>query len=194
LPNFIRFFCQFSCNDDIRNIITHNNNISDYKICSYGNEEIGILVMKEYILGSFSNYNWNGDNFNIFKNTIKQVAFASILAYNFNGFIHGDLHSGNVLLKPKRKDKIEYGEKSLELDELEVVIMDFEKSKLYESNEMTRFIRNIIKFFDSAISCYDTTRIIYYDKHSLIKLKDSPSNNIDFYNQIENIIDNMQLY
>jgi hypothetical protein len=91
LPNFIRFFCSFSCNDNIRNIIDTRDNITKYKICQYGSKPIGVLVMKDYAFGSICDYDWNRENFHILKNVIKQVAFASILAYNFNGFIKNTL-------------------------------------------------------------------------------------------------------
>jgi aminoglycoside phosphotransferase (APT) family kinase protein len=57
------------------------------------------------------------------------VIYSIIYAYNKKRFIHGDLHSCNILLKPKRNSVINYENKSLNLDELEVVIMDFSKSK-----------------------------------------------------------------
>ena len=44
-----------------------------------------------------------------------------------DGFTHGDLHCGNILLKPTRQDTILYGNKILQLNKLQAVIMDFEK-------------------------------------------------------------------
>jgi len=142
LPNFIRYFCMIKCNDNIKNIINNKNQISNYKMCCYGNNEIGILVMKEYNLGSVDNYQWNENNINLLKNIIKQVSFSIIYAYDKKGFIHGDLHSGNVLLKSRRNKTIIYGDKKLTIDNLEAVIMDFEKSKLNQNNK--DFIKNII--------------------------------------------------
>ena len=103
LPNFIKYFCIIKCNDNIKNVINNKNTISNYKICHYGNNEIGILVMKHYYLGCVDNYDWNENNFDLLKNIIKQVVFAIIYAYETKGFIHGDLHSGNILLKPIKK-------------------------------------------------------------------------------------------
>lgn len=106
LQNFIRYFCLIRCNDNIKNIINNKNKISEYKICHYGDNQVGILVMKEYNLGSIENYNWNINNLDLLKNIIKQVIFSIIYAYNNKGFIHGDLHTGNILLKPKRNYEI----------------------------------------------------------------------------------------
>jgi hypothetical protein len=95
------------------NIINNKQDISNYKICNYGDEKIGILVMKYYKLGCVNDYEWNENNFNILKNIIKQVVFAVIQAYKIKGFIHGDLHCGNVLLKSKRNCIILYEDKTL---------------------------------------------------------------------------------
>ena len=102
LPNFIRYFCVIKCNDNIKNIINNSNTISNYKMCHYGDNQLGILVMKEYNLGSIDNYTWNINNINLLKNVIKQVIFSILNAYDKKGFLHGDLHTGNVLLKPKK--------------------------------------------------------------------------------------------
>ena len=59
LPNFIRYFCVIGCNDNIANIINNKSAISNYKMCYYGNNPIGILVMKEYYMGCVENYKWD---------------------------------------------------------------------------------------------------------------------------------------
>ena len=119
MPNFMKYFCILKCYDDIKNILLNKNTISKYKICHYGNNQVGILVMKHYYLGSIENYDWNENNFELLKNVIKQTIYAVAFAYEKKGFIHGDLHSGNVLLKPKRNPEISYGDRTLIIDELE---------------------------------------------------------------------------
>jgi hypothetical protein len=105
LPNFIRYFCKIICNDNIKNIINHKETIMNYKMCHYGDKPVGILVMKYYKLGYINDYLWNYENFNVLKNVILQVILALIYAFESKGFLHGDLHSGNVLLKNKKKMK-----------------------------------------------------------------------------------------
>ncbi len=194
IPNFIRYFCLIKCNDSIKNIINNKNTISNYKMCHYGDNQIGILVMKEYNLGSIDNYIWNENNFELLKNVIKQVVFSIIYAYNIKGFIHGDLHSGNVLLKPKRNCTINYENKTLILNDLEVVVMDFEKSKLQQKNKITDLIKNIIKFLNSIIDSNKISINIDYDRNKLIKFKSSFHHNINYYDEIELIINNMYIY
>ena len=194
LPNFIRYFCVIKCNDDIKNIINNKNTISNYKICNYGDNPLGILVMKEYNLGSINNYFWNENNFNLLKNVIKQVIFSIIFAYNNKGFIHGDLHSGNILLKQKRNRELIYENKILLLNDLEVVIMDFEKSKLQQINKITDLIKNILKFINSIVDSNNISFNIDYDRNQLIKLKSIFLDNVNYYDEIEQIIDNMKIY
>lgn len=190
IPNFIRYFCIIKCNDDIKNIINNKKTISNYKMCHYGNNLIGILVMKHYYLGCVDNYDWNENNFNLLKNIIKQVVFAIIYAYETKGYIHGDLHSGNILLKTKRNDEITYNKKKLKINELEAVIMDFEKSKLNENNKINDLMRNIDKLFTSIINSNNMKLNINYDRNRLIILKTSST--IDnLYNEINDIVDNM---
>ncbi len=194
LNNFIRYFCLIKCNDYIMNILFYKNTIPNYKICHYGTNPIGILVMKEYNLGSIENYDWNENNFDLLKNVIKQVIFSILCAYNKKDFIHGDLHSGNVLLKPKRHCRITYEYQILEQSELEVVIMDFEKSKLNQKNKINDLIKNIIKFINSIVDSNKIKININYDRNKLISLKSSFLENINYYEKIDNIIECMNIY
>ena len=194
LPNFIRYFCMIKCNDNIKNIINNKNTIPEYKMCHYGDNQVGILVMKEYNLGSIENYVWNKSNFDVLKNVIKQVIYSTIFAYNKKGFIHGDLHTGNILLKPKRKNEIYYEKKLLILDDLEVVIMDFEKSKLNQQDKINVVMNNIIKFIASIVStCIKNELDFNIDIKKISKLKSTFNENINYYNELEKIIDDVTL-
>ena len=195
LPNFIKYFCVFECNDDIKNIINNKETISQYKMCYYGANPVGILVMKHYILGFVENYTWNQNNLEILKNVMMQVIFAIIYAYETIGFIHGDLHLGNVLLKPKRNNIINYGTKELNIVELEAVIMDFEKSKINQRDKQIDMIRNIYKFITSIENtCANNNLIVNIDKHKIISLKSSFAEGINYFNEIENVIRQMYIY
>lgn len=196
LPNFIKYLCMLNCYDDIKNIITNKETITDYKICNYGNNQIGILVMKYYNFGCIEKYIWNINNVDIFKNVIKQVIFAIIYAYEIKGFIHGDLHCGNILLKSKRKIQIQYGTKILALNDLQVVIMDFEKSKLYQKNKTTELIKNILKFITSIKNVCLINNLFFEIDEKKISNISSVSNvnvNINDYDYFDDIIDNSKI-
>jgi len=193
LPNFIRYFCIIECNDQIKNIINHKETISNYKMCHYGSNSVGILVMKHYKLGCINNYDWNENNFNILKNVIKQTIFAIIYAYETKGFIHGDLHCGNVLLKPKKNNIAIYGEIELEIDAYEVIIMDFEKSKIDQKDKIMELYRNIDKFINSIINSNDMKlNIEYNDRITYSKINKLIISN-NKYNEIEKIINKFHL-
>ena len=194
LPNFIRYFCTIKCNDNIKNIINNKNTIPEHKMCYYDDNKVGILVMEEHDLGSIENYVWNESNFDMLKNVIKQVIYSTIQAYNKKGFIHGDLHTGNILLKPKRKNEIYYENKLLILNDLEVVIMDFEKSKLNQNNEIRELIKNILIFIASIMStCVNNELYVNIDIKKISKLKSTFNENINYYDELEKIIDDITL-
>ena len=116
----------------------------------------GILVMKYYNSGCVEKYEWNENNFHILKNIIKQTLYAIIYAFETKGFVHGDLHSGNVLLIPTINKKIFYENKMIEPDLLEAVIMDFSKSKINQINKYNDLVKNINKY----VSCILTSNNI----------------------------------
>lgn len=106
---FINYYCYFTCKNNIKNILINSS------ICSNNGNNMNILVMKKYKLGSIKNYNWNKDNFNLLKNLLKQIFYGFYISYVNFGFLHNDVHFGNFLIKEKNKKPI-------------VVIIDFETS------------------------------------------------------------------
>lgn len=58
------------------------------------------------------------------------------------------------------------------MDNFEVVIMDFEKSKLNQNNKITDLIKNILKFITNIIdTCLKNDLIFNIDINKVIKLK-----------------------
>lgn len=167
LPGFISYYCKFMCNDDIINIINNRHMLINYKMCNDGNKPIEILIMNYYNLGSIGDYKWNMENFLILKNVLKQTVFAILYAYEKKGFIHGNLHIGNVLLKPKKKNEIYYDKKKLLVNTFEVRIMDFEKSKINIKNDFMTVIKNIQKLLDSLCISSNLSINIGYDQLKL---------------------------
>jgi hypothetical protein len=149
LPNFMRYYCKFICFDNIHEIIKNKNMISTYNLCINGKDEIGILTMNYYKLGSIGNFNWKIEDLDILKNILKQTIYCLLMAYINIGFIHGDLHCDNILLKNKRVEYIDYTFTNLKIDTYEVRIMDFEKSRIDKKLEFKIFLDNIQKLFDS---------------------------------------------
>jgi serine/threonine protein kinase len=161
-PNFIKYYCIFNCNDSIMNIINNQHMISNYKMCNYSNDSVGILTMNYYKLGSLGNYQWNKTNLNILKNVLKQTIFSVLYAYEKIGFIHGDLHPNNVLLKDaEAKTEITFGSAILKINTFEARIMEFEKTKVDEKNNFFTVIKNIKKLLDNLCDIFNTVDMRY---------------------------------
>lgn len=194
LSNFVKYYCSITCNDDIVNIIKNENMIREYKLCNYGNNPVGILIMNYYEYGSIGSYDWNLENFNILKNVLKQTFFAIIYAYENNGFIHNDLHPYNVLLKPKQVNEIFYGLNiKLDIDFFEVRIIDFEKSMINVVKNKTKNIYLIkdIQRLLSDLSTYNKKIDLIYDNNILNNLKNNEISIDKYYEILNDIIDNL---
>ena len=69
--------------------------------------------------------------------------------------------------------------------------MDFEKSKLNISNKYNDLFRGIIKFLNSIIDNNKMKLNIIYDVSRLYKLKGFFYEKINFYDELDKIIDSM---
>jgi tRNA A-37 threonylcarbamoyl transferase component Bud32 len=118
-------------------------------LCKSGKEQIGILTMNYYKLGSIGSYEWNEKNIHILKNVLFHTIYSYINAYLKLGFVHRDLHADNVLLKDKKVYEIDYSYKKILVDTFEVRIMDFSKSKLNKDLEFILVLQDIQKLLDS---------------------------------------------
>lgn len=142
LLGFIKYICLFSCYDT-----TNEDNIPikatdpatkiDSKICQAEHTEKNlkkVLVMPYIQRGSIENFIWNSENVHILKNILIQTVISLAVAYDRIGFLHGDLHLGNILFKETKMITVNYtsknlGDISIETRGYKVVIMDFEKSE-----------------------------------------------------------------
>jgi hypothetical protein len=126
IPNFMRYFCLFSCDDDAVDILRRDLSTRPY-VCKGPGTEIGMLLMPYCSTGSIGQYRWTVSNFSLLKNVLTQTCFALMNAYTLCGFVHGDMHLDNVLLKPTKKTQLTYGDSfQLTLQSYYAIIMDFE--------------------------------------------------------------------
>ena len=95
-----------------------------------------------------------------------------------------------MLLKAQKNEQIIYGNKILPINSLEVIIMDFEKSKLNQTGKQNDLIRNIDKLFTSIINSSNIKIKINYSRDTLMSLRTSTNTN-EFYDKISEIIDFM---
>ena len=155
LKGFVKYICNFSCNDDFRSIPTSDRT----SLCKGPGDTMGIVLMPYFPLGSIAKYSWDKTNLVQLRSCLKH-AFLSILVlfYKMN-MIHGDFHPGNVLLKPTKQSDIIYsipdvGEFTVITNGLRTWIMDYEKtdyvdfsSKFSTITAFNDFYFDIQKFF-----------------------------------------------
>jgi len=134
INGFIKFLCIFSCNDDTSKYIK-NETQTDRPICTSdnNNDKKFVLVMPYIHKGSLLDYDWSADTIPMLKSLVIHTIFSLTEAFIKIGFIHGDLHWGNILFKKTTKSKLVYdiGDKQISFltPGYKVVIMDFEKSQ-----------------------------------------------------------------
>ncbi len=140
LPTFINFICIFSCNDNIKSIDSklNNNNTNRKYLCRKTGDKLTIIIMPDIQLGLLYIFKWNRDNFYILKNILKHIILSLCYARLKIGFIHNDLHIGNVLIKQTTRKTIDYKEFG-QLDTFNYIpiIIDYDRSIIKQTNEFS---------------------------------------------------------
>jgi len=133
IEGFIKYDCLFRCHDDtyskyksrkiIKNICSADNKNENEKI---------VLVMPYISEGSIKNFNWTVDKFDILRSVIIQSIFSSFIAYHLTGFIHGDFHLDNILMKKTKQTTVNYtfGDKIITVptNGYKIMILDYDSS------------------------------------------------------------------
>lgn len=138
IPGYISYICLFDCYDD------SYEKINPSRICNAEKKDTNlkkVLLMPYIIEGSVKNYKWSLYKFDILRSVVIQAIMSTIQAYQKVGFIHGDFHLDNILLKKTKKKYITYnietdkGIKEIQIpsNEYKVIIMDFENSWIIEN-------------------------------------------------------------
>lgn len=120
---FVRYICQFSCQDDLRKYKHDDGSWSNtYGFCEVnGKDKTNAIIMPYYNLSSMFKYKWNRINFDIFKKILKEIVRLLIKTNSEIGFLHNDIHLDNIMIKNTK-----YG--------LRGYIIDFEKSTININN------------------------------------------------------------
>lgn len=131
IPNLIKFYCFFSCNEDREKFKILETVEKDTPLCTGPGKETGFIIMPYYEIGSVMKYKWNSQNLDTLKNIISQTILALCSAYIKTGFVHLDLHLNNILLRKTKKEKITYKDIDIIVNSggLYSIILDFERSK-----------------------------------------------------------------
>ena len=170
LPTFLSFNCMFSCNDDFKSLDSKsiNNNTANRKyLCKKDGDKLVILVMPNVKLGAIYTYEWQTNNFKILQNILKHIVMSMLYSRYTLGFVHGDLHKDNVLLKKTTRKTLLYGELgSLDVLGYIPIIMDYDKSFIKSTMEINDkdvyddVFRIIIGLCQDTNTVFDTANII----------------------------------
>ena len=195
-PNFIKTYCAFSCSED-KNILNFEYSGSN-SFCNNNknhNKNITLEIMKRYNNGSLEKFT-NHMNIEQFTNVIKQLILSQLHIFNKYGFIHNDLHLGNILTESFLNTNYTLNYKIKEENittntNFKIIISDFDQSKSYDPNVYNNYDNN---FMDYNID--DIKKCTFNIEHNLL---DNIINTIkdclrllhnSFYTEIKNKLDN----
>lgn len=153
LKGFVKYISKFQCNDDFRNISDKRS-----QICKGPGKSMQILLMPYFPLGSIAAYKWTHENIDMFRTCLKHSTLSILVALYKLSVIHGDLHAGNVLLKPTKSSHIKYDilgdEITVKTHGIRTWIMDFENMSVFTTATqydkimaMNNFYIDFKKFF-----------------------------------------------
>ena len=174
VPGFIKYICLTQCSD---NLIKYKNINSTTTVCSNDINDplLYMLVMPYFPYNSIRKIKWNS-YIPLLKSCIKQAICSLTVAYINYGFLHGDIHLGNILVKETNKKFINYGEFQVETNGLEIVIMDFEYSFIIKTNKNSTiniFFKDILRVIQDI---GDSLNIYFDQTNNIINYIRSKSN------------------
>jgi serine/threonine protein kinase len=133
IPGFISYICIFECLDD-----THKQKKTANSICTgqdISENHKKVLIMPYIDGGSVLKFEWKVDMFPTLISTIQQVLMSSFVSFYTCGFIHGDFHLDNIMMKKTKKKEIVYNlinystpSISIPTNGYKIVILDFDSS------------------------------------------------------------------
>ena len=146
LPNFIQTYCTIICNENFDALDTQYKDSNSFCNANKDSGDIITLeIMKRYKSGSLNKYK-NKLELNEVINIMKQLLLAQIIAFNKTGFLHNDIHLGNILVeKTKEQENIKYKVDTGTIEKrkfniqtnFKTIISDFDKSTIYNSGNLT---------------------------------------------------------
>ena len=160
---FVKYYCFFTCEGDYLTV--------EKTLCDGPGTKMKVIIMPYYKFQSILSYKWT--DINQLHSVLQQTVLNLIKANHKIGFIHGDMHIGNILLEETDDSMIlydieEFGFHVIPTYGMKGLIMDFEKSDLEKKNPIA---------FDEAIYIRD----IYFDLKKLFYFTlDEIKGNIDF--------------
>ena len=192
IKGIVHYYCYFECEDSLERFKYGKQYES---ICNGKGNTLRVLVM-EYIKNkSFAEYNWKKIDRNAIISIIKQSLLTYLDAFMKFGFIHGDFHCNNILIKKTTSKKpliytINGKEYIIEIYGYKAKLMDFELSKT--NGTVREFYSNITYAFFGSLNTYI---IQYFDNETsfinfrvqLRKLMESESDALELISLINTL-------
>ena len=127
---FVKFLCFFTCDDDYLSV--------EKTLCKGPGNVMKIIIMPYFEMGSLISHKLS--NINQLRSVLKQIFLTIMEANRKIGFIHGDLHPGNIVLKKTKSsstiyDLCELGFHIIPTYGIRSLIMDFEGSDIESNND-----------------------------------------------------------
>lgn len=97
-------------------------------------------------------YNWESVPRQTLVMLLKQVVCTAIDAFLKFGFIHGDLHCNNILIKKTKIHTIDYGFYTVDTNGYKAFIMDFELSE--NNKTVNEFYKHMYYVFWTSVTRY----------------------------------------
>jgi serine/threonine protein kinase len=189
IPNCLKYYCFFTCKDDIKDITNRTFADSPY-LCQGPGNNIGLIMMPYYPIGSINQYHWKPDDFSLLQNVLKQVIYAMIEMYRLsNGYVHPDLHLDNIILRKTDKKILVYGQRNLVLQGYYAVIIDFEPRK----TGVISLLQAVSKLMNLALSVTFPNHIIQGDARAITMLKFAQLEYPTIFESVDSIIDAFKL-
>ena len=157
--NFAKYLGFFSCKDDIDNY-NLDKKLPKY-FCKNNCTMNYFLFMNYYKYGSIINYIPN--NIDEIISILNQVLSSIVLAYEKYGFIHGDLHPGNVLCKSTKRKSIKYSFSNIdkEINTLNLSEHLCVDKELFYGTKWNKIHIVIISFFVIIFSVLSVSPLVY---------------------------------
>ena len=164
--NFSKYLGLFSCKDNIKNY-SKTYPLPEH-FCKKEGDINYFLFMPYYKLGSLVQY--EPENIDQIISIINQVICSNYIAFQKLGFLHNDLHLGNILIKPTSKTNLTYnfneGSRNILSHGIEIIIFDFDRST-FNNNRFEMFLSQIM----ALINIYKI-RLMEFEQWKNINFKD----------------------
>ena len=150
--NVINYYCYFRCSDSIARYVEQS--MPTNNLCQGPGSTMQVLVM-EYVHAKSMKHHDFASNIAALVSCIHQVICTALDLYTRCGFVHGDLHLDNILIKRTKLSRVTYpaiGE-SVDTNGFVIKLMDFELSRTSVSSSRL-FFRDIYEFLRKLVYHY----------------------------------------